>query len=425
MTGTIGQFVPPLRRGSSRVVRDVLRTLNQISDPRFLKVLGVSMVLTVLLFAALLWTVAWFLGGTDPFAWAWLNTALDILGGIALLWIAILLFPGLAITVQSLLLEDVAAAVEAKHYPALPEPRPQGWGELIATGLKLTATVLALNLLLLPVYLALTFVPPLNVLLFYLVNGYLLGREYFETVALRRLPPAQARAMRQRFKGRVWLAGVFIAFLFTLPVVNLATPVLGTAFMLHLFQRLRGHPRAAGLTDTGAPGNRVSGGGGPVAATMLALLVTLGACASRTAPDAIEIVPASGFDPRRAVDDRQAGPALRARAALTPLPQGPRPRGSRPPDPAAELIGLPDELLARHLGAPSLVRRDGPAQVWQYASGACVLDVFLYSDGQRFHVEHVQIRDPRDGGAPDPWCYQEQIVSGAIRVNAGPSGAGR
>jgi hypothetical protein len=36
--------------------------------------------------------------------------------------------------------------------------------------------------------------------------------------------------------------------------------------------------------------------------------------------------------------------------------------------------------LEEFLGAPKLVRHDAPAEVWQYRSAACVLDVFLYQD---------------------------------------------
>jgi len=39
-------------------------------------------------------------------------------------------------------------------------------------------------------------------------NGYLLGREYFEAVAYRRLDAAAIRAARERSGLRVFLAGV-------------------------------------------------------------------------------------------------------------------------------------------------------------------------------------------------------------------------
>jgi uncharacterized protein involved in cysteine biosynthesis len=47
-----------------------------------------------------------------------------------------------------------------------------------------------------------------------------------------------ARSLRRRFAGRVFLAGAAIAGLFAVPLVNLAAPVVATAFMLHLFEAL-------------------------------------------------------------------------------------------------------------------------------------------------------------------------------------------
>ncbi len=81
--------------------------------------------------------------------------------------------------------------------------------------------------------------PPLNLFVFYGLNGYLLGREYFELVAARRFDMAGVRRLRRAYRGRLLLAGAVIAFLLTVPIVNLVTPVVATGFMLHVFERLR------------------------------------------------------------------------------------------------------------------------------------------------------------------------------------------
>ena len=74
---------------------------------------------------------------------------------------------------------------------------------------------------------------------FLLVNGYLVGREYFDMIASRHLDPAAARALRKSYRGRVYVAGLVLAVLFTVPVVNLFAPMLGAAAMVHLFHSLR------------------------------------------------------------------------------------------------------------------------------------------------------------------------------------------
>lgn len=75
-------------------------------------------------------------------------------------------------------------------------------------------------------------------IVFYGVNAYLLGREYFEMVALRRLDPRSAQRLRQVYRLRFFIAGLVIAGLLTLPVVNFVAPLLAAAFMVHLVTTL-------------------------------------------------------------------------------------------------------------------------------------------------------------------------------------------
>ena len=95
--------------------------------------------------------------------------------------------------------------------------------------------MIALNMVLL-IFLLL---PPLFPFVFYAVNGYLLGREYFELVALRRIGPEEARRLRKAHRGKLFIAGVATALLLTIPVVNLLAPVVVTAAMVHLFENWR------------------------------------------------------------------------------------------------------------------------------------------------------------------------------------------
>jgi CysZ protein len=71
------------------------------------------------------------------------------------------------------------------------------------------------------------------------VNGYLVSREYFELVAQRRLDPQTAARLRQQYRGRLQMAGVLLTLLMTIPLVNLLTPIVGTAFIVHVFHGLQ------------------------------------------------------------------------------------------------------------------------------------------------------------------------------------------
>jgi uncharacterized protein involved in cysteine biosynthesis len=77
-------------------------------------------------------------------------------------------------------------------------------------------------------------------LVFFIATAWLLGREYFELAAMRFRPPAEAKAMRKDNAATIFTAGLFIAAFVSIPIVNLATPLFGMAFMVHMHKRLSG-----------------------------------------------------------------------------------------------------------------------------------------------------------------------------------------
>ena len=102
----------------------------------------------------------------------------------------------------------------------------------IGAGLKFFLVVLVVNL----VALFLLLVPGVNLIAFYVGNGYLLGREYFEMVAMRHLPAEEARRLRKANLATVLLCGLIIAGLASVPILNLLTPLFATAFMVHIYK---------------------------------------------------------------------------------------------------------------------------------------------------------------------------------------------
>ncbi|MGO4831289.1 sulfate transporter family protein [Rhizobiaceae sp. 2RAB30] len=164
-------------------------------------------------------------------SWAgWLTFVVAILAGIGLaLGLALLIAPVTAI-VAGLFLDDVAEVIERTDYsndlPGKPVPLPQS----IALSLKFFGVVILGNI----VALLLLLVPGINIAAFFLVNGYLLGREFFEFAAMRFRSETDAKALRRKHAGTVFLAGMLIAAFLAIPIVNLLTPLFAAAMMVHL-----------------------------------------------------------------------------------------------------------------------------------------------------------------------------------------------
>lgn len=227
------------------MIEDLVRAAGELRDPRVRGVLWRGIVLAVLTFVALIGAVGEALrwAGTTGYAWLDLATqAVTAVGGVLLAW---LLFPAVVVAASSFFLERVVDGTERRYVPGLPPPRLAPLGETALAALRLLALALLLNLVALPFY----FIPGANLPVWLLLNGYLIGREYFELVALRRLAPAEAAAARRDERLQVLLAGTLIAFLLTVPLVNLAAPILGAAFMTLRFHRLA--PAAAAWSRAG------------------------------------------------------------------------------------------------------------------------------------------------------------------------------
>jgi CysZ protein len=135
-----------------------------------------------------------------------------------------------------LFLDNVAQAVEDRHYPALPQAQPVPLGTQVIDSVNFFGVIVAANAVALVLYVV---SGPLAPVVFWAVNGYLLGREYFTLAAMRHVGRDGARALRRRHSGTIWLAGTLMAAPLSLPLVNLLIPVLGAATFTHLFHRLQ------------------------------------------------------------------------------------------------------------------------------------------------------------------------------------------
>ncbi|WP_411034429.1 sulfate transporter family protein [Shinella sp. BYT-45] len=208
----------------------------------FWKVIGLTVLALVVVwfglresFIAFAWP--WLQGAMMPDLpeWAgWLTFVFGIIASIGLaLGLALLLAPVTAI-IAGFFLDDVAEVIETRDYAADAPGRALPLGQAISGSIKFLGVVVAGNL----VALLLLFIPGVNLVAFFLVNGYLLGREFFEFAAMRHRSPAEARLFRAKHASTVLLAGLLVAAFLAIPIVNLLTPLFAAGLMVHLHKAL-------------------------------------------------------------------------------------------------------------------------------------------------------------------------------------------
>jgi uncharacterized protein involved in cysteine biosynthesis len=236
------------------VIRAFELAVQQLGDPRLRGIIWWSLLLSLALQVGIA-VLAWWLVPSPHFEWNWLNKVIVWLSGAGVIVLALMLFPASFGIVISIFLERIADIVESEHYPELGPAHGIPVWTGIWTGIAFLVAVVALNLVLLLLYIPAMLVAGLGAVLFYAFNGWLTARMYYEQVALRRLSPAEVKAWRRANAGVLWLTGVVIVFLGTIPIVNLIVPVVGVAAMVHVAQTLK-PPVAPGRPFNPPPGSR-------------------------------------------------------------------------------------------------------------------------------------------------------------------------
>ncbi len=208
------------------------KAIMQMTDPAFRSVLLKSLLYSLL---ALIFTfvVIFQLTGLIPQSdWDWINTIVGWLSGAGAFIIALFIFPLSMAAVIGILLDDIADAVEAKHYPGDTPARDIPLWSSVWDALKFFAIIIGCNILALPLYL----IPGVNLVVYYVLNGYLLSREFFQQVAIRHHEMPTVNKLRKIGGTEIFLTGIAVAFCMTIPILNLIVPIIATATMVHLYK---------------------------------------------------------------------------------------------------------------------------------------------------------------------------------------------
>jgi CysZ protein len=231
-----------------------VKALSQILSPPMRSILwrsiGLALVLIAVVAIGLQRLLSWFAAYGEGWAEATLgpssHTPLDILSwivsiaaGLGIVFGAVLLMPAVTSLVASIFVDEVADHVEREYYPAEQPGTALPFSSAMVEGTKTALLTVLVYLIALPF----VFIAGAGFLIFFIATAWLLGREYFELAAMRFRSRDEAKAMRRQNATTVFAAGLVIAAFVSIPIVNLATPLFGMAFMVHMHKRLSGPRR--------------------------------------------------------------------------------------------------------------------------------------------------------------------------------------
>jgi uncharacterized protein involved in cysteine biosynthesis len=210
--------------------------------------LGIVLTLALLVgvFAAFLWFLQVTVGDEAVIPLigqvTWLDDLLSWSSFLVMIILSVFLMVPVASAITSMFLDEVAQAVEDRHYPHLPPATKVPFWDAVKDSVNFMGILIGANLLALLLYVIPIFTP-FSLFIFWGLNGFLLGMEYFTLVAIRRVGRQGAKELRKRYRGTIWIAGSLMAVPLSVPLINLLIPILGAATFTHIYHGVTGGRR--------------------------------------------------------------------------------------------------------------------------------------------------------------------------------------
>ena len=212
------------------MIQPLFNAIAQLNDRVFLGVVWRSLAMALLAFAGLLGGAIWLVE-----LWAaqggWIGWLLGLLGGVAVVLLAVWFYVPVALLIATLYLDRIAFSVEQRFYPGLPPAAgaplaEQGWDGVVLAGQVLILQIATL--------VASILLPGIGLVLGYGVTGWAIGRGLFVGVAMRRMSRSAALTLYRQERTIVVGLGIILALASSLPPLNLLVPVVGVAAMVHV-----------------------------------------------------------------------------------------------------------------------------------------------------------------------------------------------
>ncbi len=209
----------------------VYRCLNSVTNKFFYAILGLTLLATLAIFAGFyISTNAFITHYTEDLFWP-LSSIVDFLGSSTSLLLSYFLFPLTFPIISSLFAEKIFVHMESKHYHISINPRINSFAARMIESIKFVVKALFLNLLALPLYL----IPIIGIVLYYYINAYLFGKEYFDMTAHRYSEIKTAKQDYKTNRFSILSTGLLICLMSTFPIINLFAPILAIIIMAHLY----------------------------------------------------------------------------------------------------------------------------------------------------------------------------------------------
>ncbi len=220
------------------MLKSLLKSLAIFGDSFFWKIIFLSMLISLSILTIFWYGIGYILIDIEFNSWwlSWLDWTMDglvtWLGPIVAIALSYFLFPITFPLITLIFLNPIVLYLEKKYYPESTSTiNAPTFMQSLPSTIKFTLTALVLNIVALPFYL----IPVVNVVVYFSLNGYLFGREYYEMISLRYLSVQDMKKVRLENAIKIMKAGLVITGIFITPFLNIVAPIVATVLMVHLY----------------------------------------------------------------------------------------------------------------------------------------------------------------------------------------------
>lgn len=218
------------------MLSELKNAVNDVFSNKIRVLIVWSVLSAILVFALLFAGFAYAMSFFELTLWPNVQKTVEFLGYVLFFVMSLMLFPCVVTFVSGFFIDSVTDRLAAKN--GIHTLRNVPLSESLAESGIIAVKGALVSGTLIPVTLILGLIPGANfipVVLYYVMNGRLLGREYFFAVALRYMEKQKAEELFNRYRSYWSKAGIIIAVIMTVPLINAVAPLIAMAFMQRLF----------------------------------------------------------------------------------------------------------------------------------------------------------------------------------------------
>lgn len=340
------------------MIKCLIQSFHDVLSKPMRPLLLISLVLTLLVLFGLLFGFWQASNLFLHFEQEWINNTIKAFGFLFFVLCAIMTFPSIMMFTTSFFLDSAIERLsKGMNLKLVPMKE-----SLKMSGILCSQSMLA-TMFVSPLAFGLGFVPFLNfvpIFMYYAVNGYLLGKEYFISTASRYVGMNDARVLFEKDRKYWQVVGAIITLLMTIPVINTIAPLVGIAFVKRLWDEKKYNIYDNGKVIDISLDEKSKNNVTKIKTVIVCVLgfSTLSSCAINTELPVVER------------DESQLGEQQKTRRK--------------------EPVLYKDYVLKK-LGTPTVVRKESPSEMLVYSHPTC--NLFIYVNEKEI-VKHIEIGNP-------------------------------